>query len=142
MSGIGRHLVAGVVSCSLLLSGCAGEVPPDDTGAAPTQRPTGATSKAKIVVLGDSITAGYGLSRDQAYPALVQKRLDAEGYDLEVMNAGVPGDTTAGGVRRLDWVLNDDVRILIVALGGNDGLRGLPRERQSACDVALRQESI
>ena len=126
MGRIGRHLVAGVVSCSLLLSGCAGEVPPDDADAAPAQQATGATSKPKIVVLGDSITAGYGLSRDQAYPALIQKRLDAEGYDLEVVNAGVPGDTTAGGVRRLDWALDDDVRVLIVALGGNDGLRGLP----------------
>ena len=81
----------------------------------------------RIVALGDSLTAGYGLSsQQQAYPALLQERLDAEGYDFEVVNAGVPGDTTAGGVRRLDWVLDGDVRVLIVALGGNDGLRGLP----------------
>ena len=85
-----------------------------------------ASARPRIVALGDSLTAGYGLTPEQAYPVLLQKRLEAEGYDFEVVNAGVPGDTTAGGIRRLDWVLDGDVRILIVALGGNDGLRGLP----------------
>ncbi len=85
-----------------------------------------AAARPRIVALGDSLTAGYGLTPEQAYPALLQERLDRDGYDFEVVNAGVPGDTTAGGVRRLDWVLDGDVRILIVALGGNDGLRGLP----------------
>jgi acyl-CoA thioesterase-1 len=80
-------------------------------------------------VLGDSLTAGLGLQPDEAYPALLQKRLDAGGYDYEVINAGVSGDTSAGGLSRLDWALEGDVRILIVALGGNDGLRGLPPER-------------
>jgi acyl-CoA thioesterase-1 len=78
------------------------------------------------VALGDSLTAGYGLPKEQAYPALLQRRLDAEGYRYEVVNAGVSGDTTAGGVNRLEWSLDGDVRILIVALGANDGLRGLP----------------
>ena len=83
----------------------------------------------RIVVLGDSLTAGLGLAPEQAYPALLQKRLDAAGLKYEVVNAGVSGDTSAGGLRRVDWVLEGDVKILIVALGGNDALRGLPVEQ-------------
>ena len=76
--------------------------------------------------LGDSLTAGLGLAPDQSYPALLQRKLDAKGYRYEVVNAGVSGDTSAGGLRRLDWSLEGDVKILVVALGANDGLRGLP----------------
>jgi acyl-CoA thioesterase-1 len=84
-------------------------------------------ARPRIVCLGDSLTAGYGLpSTDEAYPALLEKRLRSEGYQLDVINAGVSGDTSAGGLRRLDWSLRGDVRVLIIALGGNDGLRGLP----------------
>jgi len=83
----------------------------------------------RIVVLGDSLTAGLGLAPEQAYPALLQRRLDAAGLKYEVVNAGVSGDTSAGGLRRVDWVLEGDVKILIVALGGNDALRGLPVEQ-------------
>ena len=79
-----------------------------------------------IVALGDSLTAGLGLDLNQAYPALLERGLRAEGADLRVVNAGVSGDTTAAGLRRAEWSLAGDVRILIVALGGNDGLRGLP----------------
>jgi acyl-CoA thioesterase-1 len=79
-----------------------------------------------VVFLGDSLTAGLGLPADEAYPALIQRKIDEEHLDYEVVNAGVSGDTTAGGLRRLDWVLNGDVRVLVVALGANDGLRGLP----------------
>jgi len=83
----------------------------------------------RIVVLGDSLTAGYGLYPEEAFPARLQQRLQLSGYQFEVVNAGVSGDTTAGGLRRLHWALEGDVRILIVALGGNDGLRGLPVEQ-------------
>lgn len=87
-------------------------------------------ARARIVVLGDSLTAGYGLpSQDQAFPALLQRRLDAAGLPFEVVNMGVSGDTTAGGLRRLEWALDGDVRVLVVALGGNDGLRGLGPEQ-------------
>ena len=79
-----------------------------------------------LVALGDSLTAGLGLDPDQAYPALLEQRLRAEGSDLRVVNAGRSGDTTAAGLRRAEWALEGDVRVLIVALGGNDGLRGLP----------------
>ena len=79
--------------------------------------------------LGDSLTAGLGLATSQAYPALIQQRLDAAGLDYDVVNAGVSGDTSAGGLARLDWALDGDVRILVVALGGNDALRALPTEQ-------------
>ena len=85
-----------------------------------------AASAPRIVFLGDSLTAGYGIEKAQAVPALVQARLAREGYPFEVVNAGVSGDTSAGGLSRLDWSLSGDVRILVLALGANDGLRGLP----------------
>lgn len=78
------------------------------------------------MVLGDSLTAGLGLAPAESYPTLIQRRIDAAGLPYEVINAGVSGDTSAGGLSRLDWALDGDVRVLIVALGGNDGLRGLP----------------
>ncbi|MCA1591670.1 MAG: arylesterase [Acidobacteria bacterium] len=80
----------------------------------------------RIVAFGDSLTAGYGLSPAESYPSLLQKRLDADGYKYEVVNAGVSGDTSAGGVRRVDWSLEGDVRFLILELGANDFLRGQP----------------
>jgi acyl-CoA thioesterase I len=80
----------------------------------------------QIVVLGDSITAGLGLAPDEAYPALLQRKVRDHGYPFDVVNAGVSGDTSADALRRVDWALNSDVQILILALGGNDGLRGLP----------------
>lgn len=76
-----------------------------------------------VVFLGDSITAGYGLDKDQAYPALIGKRL-AAGWT--VVNAGVSGDTSAGGLRRIDWALKAKPDLVVIVLGGNDGLRGLP----------------
>lgn len=84
-----------------------------------------AGAEGVIVALGDSITAGFGVAPEEAYPALLQVRLRREGYDYRVVNAGVSGDTTAGGLRRLDWVLRARPDVVIVALGGNDGLRGL-----------------
>ncbi len=120
------RIAAGIIPLVVLISGCGSERPQGTVDNPPAQRVAEGSSKPKVVALGDSITAGYGLSRDRAYPALIQELLEAEGYELEVVNAGVSGDTTAGGVRRLDWVLDDDVQILIIALGGNDGLRGLP----------------
>ena len=86
----------------------------------------------KIVVLGDSLTAGLGLAETQAFPSILQEYVDKAGYQFKVVNAGVSGDTSAGGVRRVDWALDGDVRVLVLALGANDGLRGLPvREMKS-----------
>lgn len=80
----------------------------------------------RIVVLGDSITAGYGIAPELAYPALLQKKIDSAKLPYTVSNAGVSGDTTAGGLRRVAWAMGKGADILIVALGGNDGLRGIP----------------
>jgi len=77
-----------------------------------------------VVALGDSLTAGLGVAADEAFPARLQARLRHEGYAYRVVNAGVSGDTTAGGLRRVDWVLRANPEIVIVALGANDGLRG------------------
>jgi acyl-CoA thioesterase I len=83
----------------------------------------------RIVLLGDSLTAGLGLAPEDAYPAVLQRRLTQEGYAHRVVSAGVSGDTSAGGLRRLDWSIDEDTEVLVVALGGNDGLRGLPPEQ-------------
>jgi acyl-CoA thioesterase-1 len=90
--------------------------PPLDTE--PPPRP-------KVVALGDSITAGLGVFQIEAYPGLLQAKLEAEGYGWEVVNAGESGDTAATALRRVDWVLDPNVKILIVAVGGNDALRGI-----------------
>jgi acyl-CoA thioesterase-1 len=81
-----------------------------------------------ILFLGDSITAGYGLDPEQAFPALIQEKIDAKSWNFKVVNAGQSGDTSAGGLNRLDWLLKNRVDILILELGANDGLRGLPAE--------------
>ena len=90
-----------------------------------------------IVALGDSLTAGLGVTADEAYPALLQARLTREGFPYRVVNAGVSGDTSAGGLRRLDWVLRSQPEIVIVALGANDGLRGQPVSALRANLVAI-----
>jgi acyl-CoA thioesterase-1 len=102
-----------------------------------------ADARPRVVVLGDSLTAGLGLSADEAYPALLQQRLDAAGLKYHVVNAGVSGDTSAGGLSRLDWALDGDVRVLIVALGGNDALRGLPVEelRRNLASIIERAQA-
>ena len=81
-------------------------------------------SAATIVCLGDSLTAGKGLEEDQAYPALVESLARADGLDWRVTNAGVSGDTSAAGLRRLNWILKAKPEVLFIALGANDGLRG------------------
>ena len=97
-----------------------------------TQRTQSHPVAPRIVALGDSLTAGLGVPRDEAYPAVLQRKLQEAGSALEVVNAGVSGDTTADGLRRANWALEGDVRLLIVALGANDGLRGLPPSQMKA----------
>ena len=87
------------------------------------------TQKApRIIILGDSLTAGMGLPVDSAYPKLLEKRLRGEDLPTEILNAGQSGDTTAGGLRRIDWLLNQKPDLLIIQLGANDGMRGIPLE--------------
>ena len=122
------------LACAVI-AGCSGSsgetsAPAETASSPPAAAPESSSShsnRPRVVCLGDSLTAGLGLSStDQAYPALLEHRLKRAGFDYEVINAGVSGDTSAGGLRRLDWSLQGDVRVLIVALGANDGLRGLP----------------
>ena len=86
-------------------------------------------TRPRIVAFGDSLTAGLGVNRDDAYPAQLQRRLDELDYRYRVINAGVSGDTTAGGLRRVPWVLGSKPDVVILELGGNDGLRGLSLEQ-------------
>jgi acyl-CoA thioesterase I len=124
-------LAALVASCNLGAISCGFGHSSDQASseAAPVPPPPAAPktddTRAKIVVLGDSLTAGLGLLENQSYPHLLQQKIDRDGFNFEVVNAGVSGDTSAGGLRRLDWALQDHVRVLILALGANDGLRGL-----------------
>lgn len=87
-----------------------------------------APATKNILVLGDSISAGWGLEPNQSYPALLQEKIEAKGWPFRVINAGQSGDTSAGGLNRLDWLLRSPIDILVLELGGNDGLRGLPPE--------------
>lgn len=102
-----------------------------------------APSLPRIVFLGDSLTAGYGLAKEESVPSLVAAHLRAEGYTYDVVNAGVSGDTSAGGLSRLDWSLDGDVRVLVLELGANDGLRGLPVEnlKRNLTEVITRAKA-
>jgi acyl-CoA thioesterase I len=141
-----RPVLIVLFACLLVAPACRGGAE-DRDGAAPpaTESPSPkrasaasgapaapATARPRVVVLGDSLTAGLGLAETEAYPALLQQKIDAAGYPFQVVNAGVSGDTTAGGVRRLDWSLEGDVRVVVLALGANDGLRGLPVSQMRA----------
>jgi len=94
--------------------------------AATSTTSTAAATAPLVVFLGDSLTAGLGVDEDQAYPALVAARLEKSGHPVRFLNAGVSGDTSAGGLRRLDWLLKQHPSVVVVGLGSNDGLRGLP----------------
>ena len=89
-------------------------------------------NRPRIVAFGDSLTAGLGVAAEESYPARLQRRLDEQGLRYRVINAGVSGDTTAGGVRRVDWVLKSRPVLVILELGGNDGLRGLNLDETKA----------
>ncbi|ULA59664.1 MAG: Arylesterase precursor [Nitrospira sp.] len=148
-------LVSGLVGCDQapLSSGS-----PSSSAPAGTSRPQPATddklstgppvsaampesdNRPKIVAFGDSLTAGLGVSPEQTYPAQLQKQLDTLGLRYQVLNAGVSGDTTAGGLRRVSWVLAGKPSVVILELGGNDGLRGLSLpETRSHLDAMIRQ---
>lgn len=131
----GRLVGAASMLLVVLLAACgddrpnpmpASSAPAADGDPAPAPKSAPTVARPKIVLLGDSLTAGYGLPRDASVPALLQRKLDENGYQYEVINAGVSGDTSAGGARRVTKALEGDVRVLVVELGGNDGLRGLP----------------
>ncbi len=113
--GVGAALLAATLFITMVLAGgVSGQEP------------------GTILFLGDSLTAGYGLTQEQAFPALIGQRLAERGLPWEVINAGVPGDTSAGGLRRVDWLLRRRVDVLFLELGANDMLRGLPLDMTRA----------
>ena len=129
----GRSILTGLVALACLgAAGCRGDskepsaASREAANAAVPADPDAPPARPRIVAFGDSLTIGLGLLEQEAYPALLQNKINEAGYQFDVINAGVSGDTSAGGLRRLDWALEGDVKILIVAFGGNDGLRGLP----------------
>ena len=115
-------IVAGF-GCAAARSGSSGS----QAANRPLATPPTTSNLPKIVAFGDSLTAGFGLLEKESYPYLLQEKLRADGFEYEVVNAGVSGDTSLGGVERIDWVLEmDNVKILILELGANDLLRGIP----------------
>ena len=129
----GRSILAGLVALACLgAAGCRGDskepsaASREAAAATVPADPDAPPARPRIVAFGDSLTIGLGLLEQEAYPALLQNKIDEAGYKFEVVNAGVSGDTSAGGLRRLDWALEGNVKVLVVAFGGNDGLRGLP----------------
>lgn len=142
-----RGAAAVLLSALLAGYGCSPGSTSDSTPASKADTPSPASSYGvpagsisagrdrgypKIAIIGDSLTAGLGLAPDETYVARLQHRIDELGLKYDIVNAGVSGDTSAGGLRRVDWTLDGDVRVLIVALGANDGLRGLPVEQLRA----------
>jgi len=89
---------------------------------------TAATPKKAILFLGNSLTAGYGLDPELAYPALIQQKIDSLKWNFESINAGLSGETSSGGLRRINWLLKREIDVLVLALGANDGLRGIPTD--------------
>ena len=129
MLGLKQLYLFAYVLAAFVASACSGQDPESHqirSGTPPVK--LSLEDRPSIVVLGDSLTSGFGLNLEEAFPAVLQEYLDGSEYSYEMVNAGVSGDTSAGGVRRLDWVLDRNVEVMIVALGGNDGLRGLPVE--------------
>jgi acyl-CoA thioesterase-1 len=132
------YLAALIASCG----GASGSKAVDRSQAEkPLATPEISTGRPKIVALGDSLTAGFGLTENESYPYLLQQKILADGFDYEVVNAGVSGDTSLGGLERADWVLGiDNVKILILELGANDLLRGVPTNKMKQnLDAIIRK---
>ena len=140
--------LSSVVFAILLLLHLGGCGDGEDAASIDAESPRAATRPAaaverdlpRVVFLGDSLTAGYGLEKSQAFPALLSDQLADAGLPVEVVNAGVSGDTTAGGLSRLDWILRQEPDVLVVGLGGNDGLRGtaVSASEQNLRDIVTR----
>lgn len=111
------------VLVALVIAGCGTDERAPAVADAPMPPATG--ERGRIVFLGTSLTAGLGLDPDQAFPALIQRKIDAEGLRFEAVNAGVSGETSAGARRRIDWLLRQPAAVLVIETGANDGLRGL-----------------
>jgi acyl-CoA thioesterase-1 len=125
---LARRALPCLLVLALAACGPRGATAPEPRSIPPDAAPGGPL----VVFLGDSLTAGFGVAEPEAFPALVAERLRSRGRPVRVVNAGVSGDTSAGGLRRLDWVLGLEPDLLVVGLGANDGLRGQPPEALEA----------
>jgi acyl-CoA thioesterase-1 len=134
------RMMFALTTCALVaIAGCKREKVASSTGSSanpPIGRSADRTPRRKIVFAGTSLTAGLGLDPDSAYPRLIQAKLDSAGLDIESVNAGVSGETTAGLLQRLDWLLRGRFDVFVIESGANDGLRGVSVE---AIEANLRQ---
>ena len=118
--------IIAIVLLSLLSCSERVEPPSEPATSTASPAPTVADTRPVIMAFGDSLVAGYGLAQSESFPSRLQQKLDSKGFKYRVVNAGVSGDTSAGGVRRIDWAMKQSPEIMIVELGANDGLRGQP----------------
>ena len=117
-------IIAGII---ILFSACTNNKKSQDSNQNNTTKETVTVTKKKTIVFyGNSLTAGYGVSPSEAFPAIIQKKIDSLGLPYNVINAGVSGETSSGGKTRIDWILRESIDIFILELGANDGLRGTP----------------
>lgn len=137
------RLLAIVYLLALAVGGCGREAVIEEPREAPRPSRTDGTEMAAgplVIFLGDSLTAGYGLAEAEAFPALAAARLRASGTPVRIVNAGISGDTTAGGLARVDWLLAQNPDVVVVELGANDGLRGLSLgETEQNLDEIIRR---
>jgi len=120
----GSIIIAALI---IILSGCTDNKKPAESDQNNTAKETATVTKKKTIVFyGNSLTAGYGVSPSEAFPAIIQKKIDSLGFPYNVINAGVSGETSSGGKTRIDWILREPIDIFILELGANDGLRGTP----------------
>ena len=133
MTNISLHTWSSLVSLFVLsiFSGCPSN--PENPTETQVYRKNSTENSFRILILGDSLTEGYGVSAQQAFPSLLEKKLNDEfssdkNSSYEIINAGISGSTSSGGVSRIEWLLKSKPDFLILALGGNDGLRGVPVE--------------
>ncbi len=126
----GSPCIATLLSCAAVLLPACGDPAPAPPPPAPAGSPAAAVpgDAPLVAFLGDSIAAGLHLKKEDAFPAVLQRELEAEGVPFRLVNAGVSGDTTAGGRARLDWILRQKPDVVVVELGANDGFRGVPVE--------------
>lgn len=149
-----RQTPGSVISGLLLILtvwGCSSSDSKTDTAktgtpaASATPKPADTTREKVILFYGNSLTAGYGVEPSQAFPALIGQKIDSAGLNYTVVNAGLSGETTAGGKSRISWVMRRPVAVFVLELGGNDGLRGLPvaatRQNLQAIIDTVRQKS-
>ncbi len=143
MRVIGRMVRGSAVGTSLVLAACGGsETKPAATAQVPVESttvlPTPATDgRVRVLFVGTSLTAGLGIDPDSAYPAVIQQLADSNGLTVQVVNAGLSGETSAGALRRVDWLLRDKPDVVVIETGANDGLRGLEPDTTSANIVGI-----